>query len=165
MEITVRAKDVQAAKAKLGALKRELRAAVKHAVQRSMDTAELTMKRKLAEKSHPRKTKTPSLPGEPPALITGAMRRSVRQRGPTPDGPDAYVGRVGPRAAQSRIQELGGYVRKAAHKGHIGPMREEGYIHLPARPYAAPTEKEIRGKVEAIFEQEIEAAIRRVLGV
>lgn len=152
MEIKVEIGGIQAAKGQLKALERELRAAAKHGVQRSMDTVERAIKNKLREKTHPRNTQTPSAPGEPPALITGAMMRSVRGNAPRWTDRNTVVGRVAPHVVQSRIQELGG----VTGRGHR--------THLPPRPYVSPAVAERRDTVRRIFEQEFAAAIRTVLG-
>lgn len=92
----------------------------------------------LSRKSHPPRTVTPSAPGEPPALISGAMARSfVAQR--TRRGPDIHEGRLAPTAVQSRIQELGG-MTGAGHR-----------TRLPPRPYFAPAIRDAAPKVRRIF--------------
>jgi hypothetical protein len=86
----------------------------------------------LAHFSHPPGTPTPSAPGDPPALISGALRRSIRVRR-TKRGPDRYEGRVGPTIVYGRIQELGGQL---GHNPRHGMWRTPG--RLPPRPYLAP---------------------------
>lgn len=79
----------------------------------------------LSEKSHPMGTKTPSAPGEPPALITGSLKRSVYSKGAVGKA-GRYAAKVGPRTVYARIQELGGH----AGKNHRS--------YLPPRPYVKP---------------------------
>ena len=94
----------------------------------------------LRRYTHPPQTKTPSPPGQPPALVTGTLRRSVRVD--LARGLVVAAARVAPHTVYARIQELG---------GHIYPVRakylrwtEDGVVHfskhvyLPARPYMAP---------------------------
>jgi phage gpG-like protein len=96
--------------------------------------AQLIARAHLTAKSHPPGTKTPSAPGEPPAMVTGRLARKVRiapvVRASTGDG--FYLVRVGPwGVAYSRIQEAGG-MAGAGHRSR-----------LPARPYMAPTLREL----------------------
>lgn len=78
----------------------------------------------LMQKEHAKGTPTPSAPGEPPAMITGGLKASVRIEPPRVLGPGLVEGRVGPTKPYSRIQELGGTA------GHG--------VRLPARPYLKP---------------------------
>jgi hypothetical protein len=79
----------------------------------------------LARYSHPPGTATPSPPGEPPALVTGTLRRSVTMRGPAGRGGVAET-QVGGTVIYARIQEMGGQ----AGRGHAST--------LPPRPYLKP---------------------------
>lgn len=90
---------------------------------------EAKVKRKLTTYSHPAGTPTPSPPGEPPALVTGQMRRSVRVSTPAQVAPGTWETRTGPSVIYGRIQELGG----RAGRGSV----------LPARPYLAPSVAEL----------------------
>lgn len=85
---------------------------------------EAEAKRQLGLKSHTRGTATPSAPGEPPALVSGTLRRSIRVTSPEPKGPTGWTVSVGPTAVYGRIQELGGEVWTGAQ--------------LPPRPYMQP---------------------------
>jgi hypothetical protein len=85
-----------------------------------------TTKAKLAESSHKRGTPTPSRPGEPPSLVSGQLRRSVTIVPAVPQGPTAWVAKVGPTAVYARVQELGG-----------------GRSNLPERPYLNPAVKQL----------------------
>ena len=80
----------------------------------------------LARTSHSRGTPTPSAPGQPPAMITGALRDSFDMLGPTPAGAAAWRAVLGPTAVYARIQELGGQAGRG------------GSVTLPARPYLRP---------------------------
>lgn len=82
--------------------------------------------KKLTTSSHPRNTPTPSQPGEPPSLVTGQLRRSIRIDHPNRGGDGIWSTRIGPTAVYGRIQELGGVTGRG------------GATTLPARPYLAP---------------------------
>ncbi|HEY2763412.1 MAG TPA: hypothetical protein VGJ13_05280 [Pseudonocardiaceae bacterium] len=92
---------------------------------------------KLMLKEHARRTPTPSSPGEPPAMITGALKSSVTVTPVTHVGLDRFEAKVGPTKVYARIQELGGTAGRGAR--------------LPARPYLKPAFQEARHKVGAIF--------------
>lgn len=87
-------------------------------VQRSQSFVERNIKKQFTG-AHPRGTPTVSAPGEPPSVVTGALRRSVVSERVQHLGFSEAKGRVYPTVVYARIQELGG-----------------GY--LPARPYVAP---------------------------
>lgn len=78
-----------------------------------------------------RNTSEPSPPGQPPALQTGQLRRSIRVEGPVRVGPGAWESKTGPTAVYGRIQELGG----DAGRG--------GASHLSPRPYLGPALREL----------------------
>lgn len=94
----------------------------------------------LGTTSHPRGTPTPSRPGEPPSLITGALRRSVTFTPAAPAGPGLATATVGATTVYARIQELGGM----AGRGH--------HTHVSARPYLQPAVVAITesGELEAV---------------
>jgi len=111
--------------------------------------AEREIKLTLSATSHPRLTATPSLPGEPPSLISGQLRRSVRR---TYSGGSStrWTTRVAPTTVYARIQELGGLTGR----GHR--------TRLPARPYVRPAlargEDKIRAAAVKAFRRAIERA-------
>ena len=86
---------------------------------------EAEAKRQLGLTSHTRGTRTPSAPGEPPALVSGTLRRSIKVTRPESKGPTGWTVSVGPTAVYGRIQELGGDVWNGAV--------------LPPRPYMEPS--------------------------
>lgn len=108
--------------------------------RRSVNLAALRLasrtQRKLTTSSHKKGTPTPSRPGEPPSLVTGTLRRSVKTTRAVPIGAATWQAQVGPTAVYARIQELGG----RAGRG--------GAVNLPARPYLAPTVTEMIGSGE-----------------
>lgn len=91
----------------------------------------------LMLKEHPKGTPTPSAPGEPPAMITGGLKASVRAELPRILGPGLVEGRVGPTKRYSRIQELGGTAGHGAQ--------------LPARPYLKPALMKVLPRLLAVF--------------
>jgi hypothetical protein len=114
----------------------QMRAAPRVATGTALHLIERRAQEKLGERSHQAGTPTPSGPGQPPALITGTLRRSIKVTGPDPDGPSGWRGRVGPTAVYGRIQELGGVARGRT---------------LPPRPYLRPAFEEVRGEIAATF--------------
>ena len=112
------------------------------AMRQSLRVVERSYKKILRTYTHPEGTPTTSPPGQPPALVTGELMRSVKPRGPYPGKrPYQTVGTVGPTKVYSRIQDLGGRVRR----------RGGGYIRIPARPYANPGTDRVRPDVRRIF--------------
>lgn len=115
--------DVQDA---LRAMAARIQAATPVAVATATALVEERARANLSRTSHRRGTPTPSAPGEPPALITGALRGSFDILGPTETGAATWRAVLGPTAVYARIQELGG---------------QTGRNHattLPARPYLRP---------------------------
>ena len=82
------------------------------------------VKMELSRSSHPPGTPTPSAPGEPPSLISGALRRSIQVEGPQQNGRGSWSVRIGPTIVYGPIQERGGVAGNGAR--------------LPARPYMYP---------------------------
>lgn len=110
------------------------------AMRQSLRTTERSYKKILRTYTHPEGTPTTSPPGQPPALVTGTLMRSVKQRGPYPGKrPHQIVGTVGPTAVYARIQDMGG---RAGRKYRS---------RLPARPYANPATDRIRPDVRRTF--------------
>jgi hypothetical protein len=115
----------------------------------------------LLSRAHPPFTKTPSLPGTPPAAITGELAASVLV---TNDGESAFVG---PTTDYGREQELGGPM-----KGHPMMHWQEppGVWHhsrahsLPDRPYLKPALDSALadGTIERIFTDAAEKALEEV---
>lgn len=82
---------------------------------------ERAVKLSLRTYTHERGTPTPAPPGGPPALVSGALFRSVRTSLTTQIRRGVYRVRVGPTMEYARAQELGYRPR-----------------NLPARPYQKP---------------------------
>lgn len=124
--------EVQAA---LKAMLAKARQANRNTVRDVGAEIEKATKRTLTTSSHQRGTPTPSMPGEPPSLVSGNLRRSVLTRGPYSTG-DGYSVTVGPTAIYGRIQELGGEAGRGAQ--------------LPARPYLGPAWEQVLSRIPEI---------------
>jgi phage gpG-like protein len=89
---------------------------------------------------------TPSMPGTPPHLQSGDLRRSVKQGRIEQIGRTRFQGEVGPTIEYGRIQELGG----EAGRGSI----------LPSRPYMQPAFEAMLPEIAAVFREEWAWALR-----
>lgn len=103
--------------------------------------------RNLTFYTHPRGTPTPSAPGEPPALISGALRRGVKIRRFL-FGPNVFSGGVGSTSVYGPIQERGGW----AGAGHRS--------YLPPRPWLRPAAFNAAPKIRKLFVEAWTHAIR-----
>jgi hypothetical protein len=107
------------------------------ATRDSLRSLERDIKIMLRRHTHAPGTPTTSPPGEPPALVSGALSRSVRSEGPWPGRrPWQTVGAVGPTIIYSRAHELG-----------YRPGR------LPKRPYQLPATKAARPSIRQLYVQ------------
>lgn len=105
---------------------------------------ERAIKEKLSEQGRHRPgTPTPSAPGDPPSIISGALRASVRSAKPERKGFGAYEVLVGPTMVYARVQELGG-----------------GRNNLPARPYVAPAFDASVNQAYAAYTEAFKRAMR-----
>lgn len=113
-------------------------AATGRAVADGLHAIERDTKDELTRFTHTAGQPTDSAPGDPPALVSGQLRRSIRVAGPTVDG-RTWTGSVGPTIVYGRIQELGG---RAGHSSN-----------LPARPYLSAAYDRIvaGGTLDGIF--------------
>lgn len=103
----------------------------------------------LVKTSHSRGTRTPSAPGEPPAIIGGHLKRSLHLFHAVQTGYASARSRVAPLIVYARIQELGGTITPKGHpflrwKGLGG----KGYVYarsvtLPERPYMRPVHRRL----------------------
>lgn len=116
-------------------------AGTKTALAKSAHLVERNAKQLLSLTSHPKGTKTPSRPGQPPSLVTGALKKSVKVRGPRAI-PGGYEALIGPTVVYGRIQELGGMAGKGLR------------TRLPARPYMRPAMRKSIPGIRAIFGKE-----------
>lgn len=125
----------------LRAMVPQQQAAARRAVVKAAHYVEAKTKAKLSLTSHPKGTPTPSLPGQPPSLVTGTLKRSVKTTGARRTA-RGYEALVGPTAEYARVQELG------------GPAGRGLRTRLPARPYLRPALRESRPGIRAIFGRE-----------
>lgn len=110
------------------------------ATRLAMAVMEKRVKLYLRTFTHPEGTPTPSPPGGPPALVTGNLARSWRNRGPRLGlKPGVVEMEGGPTTVYARIQELGGQTGKG------------GRTRLPARPYVSPMVRAVRREVRRIY--------------
>lgn len=124
----------------LGTIAKE-QVATRAAVSEAAHLIEKTAKQKLGLTSHERGTPTPSSPGEPPSLVSGNLRRSVKVDTILPamvNGHPGWKTQIGPTAVYGRIQELGG---------------DTGYSSLPPRPYLKPAYDEVHPLLKDIFKK------------
>lgn len=96
----------------------------------------------LIEHTHPPGTKTNAPPGDPPALVTGTLRRSVVPELAKGGGPVATAS-VAPHTVYARIQEYGGHIypvrKKYLRWFEDGTYHFAKHVYLPPRPYMRPT--------------------------
>lgn len=130
----------------LTAIQRRQIAATREATSKALHLIERETKVELSTSSHRRGEPTPSAPGEPPSLVSGALRRSNQVEGPEPTGPTGWEGQVGPTIEYGRIQELGGVA------GHG--------VTLPARPYLGPAFDRVLPDIAEIYRSAWAAALR-----
>ena len=142
----IRIEGVREAIAALTRIELRLDAATLAATRAAAHQIEAKTKRKLTTYSHARGEATNSPTGQPPALVTGTLRRSVKVTGPTWTG-KGWQAEIGPTAVYSRIQELGGVT------GHDST--------LPPRPYLTPAFHELvsSGELGRTFRNAWRAAI------
>jgi len=98
----------------------------------------------LVRYSHTRGTFTPSPPGEPPAIVGGALKRSLRLYPAIRTGPSSAQSKVVPLIKYARIQELGGTVHAQDGLLHWKTNGKDHYassVTLPPRPYMRPTHR------------------------
>jgi len=114
----------------------QMRRATLAATAKALHLIEKRTKEKLGLKSHRKGTPTPSGAGEPPALITGNLRRSITVTGPEPLTANSWRGSVGPTAVYGRVQELGGPTGRGV---------------LPARPSLQPSYGELQEEIRRVF--------------
>lgn len=122
----------------------------------------------LRKSSHPAGTPTPAAAGQPPALVTGTLRRSARAVPAVALGPRA-VASVRVSVIYARIQEKGGTV-KVVRKRVLANKRTGQFfgkqVTLPARPYMKPTRDLliVSGRLRARAAEAVAAVAREASG-
>lgn len=148
--MTVKIDGIPELMAAFGRMSRRVDAGSRIATAAGAHLIEKKTKERLTTYSHKKGEPTPSPPGQPPALITGTLRRSIKVTGPmAAAGPYAYEAQIGPTVVYGRIQELGGV---------CGRNRA---TTLPARPYLTPAYNDVAssGELKRIFTAAWTAAI------
>jgi len=133
---------------------RQMQLATKLATSEALHLLERRIKLKLRTYTHQRGTPTPSGSGDPPALVSGNLRRGVQvgpPGGPENIGANRWRGWVGPTAVYGRIQELGGEIHTPSSSSMVMSGTPGSGIWLPARPYVRPALTESMGEIQAIF--------------
>jgi hypothetical protein len=119
----------------------------------------------LVRYSHPPFTKTPSPPGQPPAIVTGTLRRSLRIVFAPPAA--RTTSSLAPHTVYARIQEVGGDIypvrRKYLRWFEDGAWHFAKHVHLPARPYMLPGRNDL--VANGTFHQVASAAFYATVGV
>jgi hypothetical protein len=114
-----------------------------HSTTRAVRAVQREVQLTLRIYTHAPGTPTTSPPGGPPAWITGGLTDSVHVTPTVLLRRGVHVGRVGPRAVQSRAQELG-YRRGK----------------LPPRPYLKPTTRAMKATIRRIYRDSWAEAMR-----
>lgn len=122
----------------------------------------------LRKSTHKAGTPTPAAAGDPPALVTGTLRRSAVIVPATAAGTRAVAScRVS--TVYARIQELGGTVSVKRAKVLYNKRTKQAFgksATLPARPYMQPTRQllvfsgRLRARANAAVFETIKAAAR-----
>lgn len=133
--------------ADIDALMNRLELAAQLATRDGVSLAQRAIQTELTRTSHPLGTPTPSRPGSPPSLVTGNLRRSVKQNAVRRISRGVYMGSSGPTTVYARIQELGGIAGRR-HRSH-----------LPPRPYVAPAAKVTAAQFAEVMQRRISEAI------
>ena len=133
--------------ADLAATLRRIQAAAEGPAVRAAATAagragETATKMALSAQSHQAGTPTPSSPGQPPALISGTLRRSIHRTPTVLLGGGVASTTYGPTVIYGIVQEFG----MTIHSKGSWPLRNVAtgqafgqVVTLPARPFMRPT--------------------------
>ena len=127
----------EALKARMRQILGRTEAATAQGIQRAGFEVQREAQRLLALTSHAPGTPTPSAPGQPPSLISGALRRSITTGTPERTA-EGWRIEVGPTIVYGRIQEFGGMAGNGAT--------------LPARPYMRPAWAILPDRIANIME-------------
>jgi hypothetical protein len=154
---------VRESKAALRAILARLDAATEAATAEGVSAIERQAKLELSRAAHPRGTPTPSAPGEPPAAITGTLRRSMRSTTARRVGFGSYSAQVGPTVVYARAQELGidRQVTVRAHRRQGATVREHAvHLRLPPRPSLEPGVATAKPQLSRIYARRWANAIK-----
>lgn len=90
-----------------------------------------------------------SAPGEPPALLSGDLRKSITHTDVTWEGNEAHT-EVGSGMPYARILEFGGEIKRRTKKG------KEYVIRILPRPYFSATWIEEEAKIQAMLDRAVQ---------
>jgi len=132
---------------------REMRPRAERLMKTAGTVAEGEVKRTLTGARHGRtyrvsrtgKLHRASAPGEPPAVLTGALRNSVGHTDPEWRGWEVYF-QFGPGLGVSAGGEVEGYARRLEYGG-----ADSRGIMIEARPYMEPSVQRLEPQLERLF--------------
>jgi len=104
--------------------------------------AETAVKVKLTSSTHPVGTPTPSRPGQPPSLVTGALRRSMLRTPAKLASEGVSFCSVGSKLIYAPVHEFGPVTITARRFPQLGNPTVGFFgrsVTIPRRPYLAPT--------------------------
>jgi hypothetical protein len=111
-----------------------------------LDAFQKAVKKELSRFPHGAHTRTPSPAGEPPGMISGALRESVTYR-PAAGGGGRYQGWVGPHTIYARYMEFGGWAHAQDRKYMSWVTDGRRYwrktVISPPRPYMRPVARRL----------------------
>lgn len=152
-----------------------LRRVMQPALERAMAEGGqwLAGKVKVAINRGNRSGRNPSLPGEPPKKVTGALFKSIATDGPTTTGNVVRI-RIGTNLVYGRALELGfrGTVTVRPHMRGSRRGRKRGrapvgsysrMMALAARPYLGPTLRTNRAAVQEVIMRALRRNLARSL--
>ncbi len=122
----------------------------------------------LRKSSHKAGTPTPAAAGDPPALVSGTLRRSVRIVPAIAMGSRA-IATVGVGVVYARIQEKGGTVTVKRAKVLYNKRTRQAFglsVTLPKRPYMEPTRDllVVTGRFRARAKMAVFAVVKEAAG-
>lgn len=128
--------------------------------------AETAVKVTLSSSSHREGTPTPSDPGQPPSLVSGALRRSIRRTAPRLAGAGRADCQVGSALIYAPVHESGPVTIRS--KGNY-PLRNRNtgqvfgqQVTIPRRPFLAAAVKRLEstGIARKVCEDAWKAALK-----
>jgi phage gpG-like protein len=111
------------------------------AVKALSQAGETAVKVKLTSSSHPEGTRTPSAPGEPPSLVSGKLRRSLKRTPAMATAPGCATCVLGSSLICAPVHEFGPVTITAKRFPQLGNPTAGFFgkrVTIPRRPYVAP---------------------------
>jgi phage gpG-like protein len=112
------------------------------AVKALSQAGETAVKVKLTSSSHPEGSRTPSAPGEPPSLISGKLRRSLKRTPAMVTAPGCATCVLGSSLIYAPVHEFGPVTITAKRFPQLGNPTVGFFgrsVTIPKRPYMAPS--------------------------